>query len=242
MGAAPARQFLLCIPMVAASWKMFSQTVGCLFFNPCPSVSLTQMDLSPVCSPSIRSWCGVDLVDHFLGFSERRAQKAAQAADARAKGGQPAAEDSLTDDDASAEDELDSDDGPADGPEPNWAEERRKLKAPIPSESRLAPPPAKKQRLTDSADNRLAPPWPSTSSDVTMSAASLRKTQPARAIRPRHKYEADGVASVESGTSGNRLPRRLILGLADLDSMHGRYVILSFLFFSFFLHVLFLDY
>ena len=164
-------------------------------------------------------WVG--LVGYFLGFSERRAQKAAQTADARAKGAQPAAEDSLTDDDASAEDELDSDDGPADGPESN--RESRKLKAPLPSEPRLLPLSAKKHRLVDSAENRLGPPWPATS-DAPTSGGSLRKIQPARAVRP------NGVAAVEPGTSANRLPRRLILGLVDLDSVHGRYVILvSFL-------------
>jgi hypothetical protein len=155
-------------------------------------------------------------VGYFLGFSERRAQKAAQAADARAKGGQPAVEDSLTDDDASAEDELDSDDGP----ESNRAEERCKL----------PPLSGKKHRLVDSADNRLNPPWAAASSDATTSGGSLRKIQPARAIRPKSKYEADGVATVEPGTSATRLPRRLILGLADLDSVHGRYVILIFSF------------
>ncbi|KAG6381842.1 hypothetical protein JVT61DRAFT_453 [Boletus reticuloceps] len=137
----------------------------------------------------------------------RRAQKAAQAADARARGGQSAAEDSLTDDDASAEDELDSDDGPVDGPESDRAEERRKVKAPI-QESRLPPPSAKKPRFFDSADNRLV--------------ALIRKIQPPRAIRPKSKYEIDGVATVEPGTSANRVSRRLILGLADLDSVHGR--------------------
>lgn len=160
---------------------------------------------------------------YFLGFSERRAQKAVQAADARAKGAQPAVEDSLTDDDASAEDELDSDDGPTDGPESNRADESRKLKAPIPSELRLLPLSAKKHRLVDSADNRLGPPWPATSDAPT--SGSVRKVQPSRAVRPKCKYE-DGVATVEPGTSANRLPRRLILGLADLDSVHGRYVIL----------------
>lgn len=155
------------------------------------------------------------LLGYFLGFSERRAQKAAQAADARAKGGQPV-EDILTDDDASAEDELDSDDGP----DSNRAEGRRKL----------PPLSGKKHRLVDSADSRLGPPWPTTSSDAT-SGSSLRKIQPARATRPKSKYEADGVATVEPGMSATRLPRRLILGLADLDSVHGRYVIpvISFL-------------
>ena len=162
----------------------------------------------------------------FLRFSERRAQKAAQAADARAKGGQPPTEDSLTDDDASAEDELDSDDGSVDGPEPS---ERRRLKAPVPTEPRLSPLSVKKHRLVDSADNRLGPPWPAASSDATTSSTPLRKIQVTRAIRPKGKYETDGIASVESGTAANKLSRRLILGLADLDSVHGRCVILVLL-------------
>jgi len=166
----------------------------------------------------------VALVGYFLGFSERRAQKAAQAASARAEGAQPAGEDSLTDDDASAEDELESDDGHADGPESNRTEERRKLKAPLPTELRLPPLSAKKHRLVDSADNRLGPSWSATS-DATTSGGPPRKVPPTRAIRPKNKYEADG-AAMEPGTSANRLPRRLILGLADLDSVYGRYVIL----------------
>lgn len=207
--------------MVAASWKMLSQIVGRLL-NPRPSVSLTRMYLSPVCSLSI--WGGPR-----GPFSERRAQKAAHAADARANGGQPATEDSLTDDDASAEDELDSDDGLADGPESNPVEERRKSKAPMLTESRLPPPFVKKQRLVDNTDNRVGPSWLATSSDPTTSGSSHRKTQPARAIRPKSKYEADSVASVESA---NRLSRRLIFGLADLDTVHGRYVILAISFSS----------
>lgn len=165
------------------------------------------------------------LVGYLLGFSERRAQKAAQAADARAKGGQPAVEDSLTDDDASAEDELESDNGHADGPESNRTEERPRLKAPLPTEPRVPPLSAKKHRLVDSADNRLGPPWSATS-DATTSGGTFRKVPPTRAIRPKSKHEADGAATVELGTSANRLPRRLILGLADLDSVYGRYVIL----------------
>ncbi|KAF8141346.1 hypothetical protein EV363DRAFT_1391816 [Boletus edulis] len=170
------------------------------------------------------SYCAYPWLQHrgkCLARHGRRAQKAAQAADARAKGGQSAAEDSLTDDDASAEDELDSDDGPVDGPESNRAEERRKVKAPI-QEPRLPPPSAKKPRLVDSPDNRLGPPWPATSSDPITNGGSLRKIQPPRAIRPKSKYETDGVATVEPGTSANRVSRRLILGLADLDSVHGR--------------------
>ncbi|KAH0836888.1 hypothetical protein J3R83DRAFT_8690 [Lanmaoa asiatica] len=50
----------------------------------------------------------------------------------------------------------------------------------------------------------------------------FEKHKPTRAIRPKSKYEADVVNSVESGMSANRLPRRLIFGLADLDSVHGR--------------------
>lgn len=165
---------------------------------------------------------------HFVGFSERRAQKAAHAADARIKGGQPAAEDSLTSDDASAEDELDSDDGPANGSESYRAEEKLKLKAPIPTEPRLPPLSAKRHRLVDNADNRIGPPWPATSSDATTSGGPLRKIQPARVIRPKSKYEPDGVTTFEPGTSASKLSRRLILGLADLDSVHGRYVIRAF--------------
>lgn len=156
-----------------------------------------------------------------LRVSERRAQKLAQSADARAKGVQPATEDSLTDDDASAEDELDSDDGGGDGLESNRVEERRPLKAPAPTEPRFSPLSAKKHhRLVDGVDSRLGPPWPL--ADSTMSSAP-RKVQLARSIRPRGKYETDG----PSAESANKLPGRLILGLADLDSPHGRYAILS---------------
>lgn len=134
--------------------------------------------------------------------------------------------DSLSDDDdASAEDELDSDDGPADGPDATRVEEKRKLKAS--TEPRLPSLSAKKRRSVDCVDNRSGPPWPATSSDATTSGSSLRKIQPARAIRPKGKYETDGVATAEPGMSATRLPRRLILGLADLDSVHGRYVILA---------------
>lgn len=155
-------------------------------------------------------------------FSERRAQKAAQAADVRAEGGQPVIEDSFTDDDTSSEDELDSDDGPADGPE---SDDRRRVKALAPTDPRLSPVSAKKHRLVDSPDNRLGPPWPAGSSDATTVGVPVRKTHLARAIRPKTKHETDGITSVESGTSANKLSRRLILGLADLDSAPGRYVI-----------------
>ncbi|KAN0088339.1 hypothetical protein V8E55_005396 [Tylopilus felleus] len=171
------------------------------------------------------SYCAYPWLQHrgkCLTRHERRAQKAAHAADARIKGGQPAAEDSLTSDDASAEDELDSDDGPANGSESYRAEEKLKLKAPIPTEPRLPPLSAKRHRLVDNADNRIGPPWPATSSDATTSGGPLRKIQPARVIRPKSKYEPDGVTTFEPGTSASKLSRRLILGLADLDSVHGR--------------------
>lgn len=230
VGAAQAGQFLLCIPVAAASWKMLSQTVGHIFvfiLHLSHQQSLISRSLLIILFITYRGPCG--------DFSERRAQKAAQAADVRAKGGQPVVDDSLTDDDASAEDELDSDEGPVDGPESSRVEERCKMKAMPPTEPRLPPFSAKKHRTVDGTDNRLAPPWPSASDATTSGASSLRKIQPARAMRPKIKYEADYVASAESGMSASRLPRRLILNLADLDSIHGRYVRLAQSFPSFLL-------
>ncbi|KAG9308066.1 hypothetical protein JVU11DRAFT_12633 [Chiua virens] len=170
------------------------------------------------------SYCAYPWLQHrgkCLARHERRAQKAAQAADSSANGGQPAVEDSLTDDDASAEDELDSDDGLVDGFDSSRGEERRKSKAAtIPTESRLPPLSTKKQRLVDGPDSRFGPPWPSSSDPAT--SGPPRKAQAARAIRPKSKVEAEVTASVDSGTSPNRLTRRLIWSLSDLDSAHGR--------------------
>ncbi|KIK95067.1 hypothetical protein PAXRUDRAFT_827372 [Paxillus rubicundulus Ve08.2h10] len=163
------------------------------------------------------SYCAYPWLQHrgkCLARHERRAQKAAEI---RAKGGQPVAEDSLTDDDASAEDELDSDDSPA--PEPGKearADEKRKAKASIPNEPRLAPHSAKKHR----SDVGGAPPWPSSSETATTSGAISRKSQFTRTIRPKGRYDAD--VSVESRGPTNRLHRRFTLSLADLDSVHGR--------------------
>lgn len=211
MGPAQARQFLLCVPMVAAPWKMFNQAVSFRFLHPFTSHERSFF------LPSIRH----PRVGIIFAFSDRRAQKAAQAADARAKGGHPPIEDSFTEDDASAEDELDSDDGAVDGVESNRVEERRRVRAATLTDPQLSPLSAKKHRSVDGADNRPAPPWP----DATSGGTALRKAQAARAIRPKGKYETDGIALVDPGMSATKLSRRLILGLADLDSVHGRYVI-----------------
>ncbi|KIJ65368.1 hypothetical protein HYDPIDRAFT_110409 [Hydnomerulius pinastri MD-312] len=173
------------------------------------------------------SYCAYPWLQHrgkCLARHERRVQKAAQAAEMRAKGGQPA-DDSLTDDDASAEDELESEDG-LDGQEAGMqsrAEEKRKAK-PLITESRLPPLSAKKHR-SENSDTRLGPSWP-----TSEAASTSRKVQPGRTIRPKGKHDADvHMASLDSGGPSNRLHRRLTLGLADLDSVPGR---LNFIFSS----------
>ncbi|KAH7891025.1 hypothetical protein F5I97DRAFT_120467 [Phlebopus sp. FC_14] len=176
------------------------------------------------------SYCAYPWLQHrgkCLARHNRRAQKAAQAAELRAEGGQPV-EESLTDDDASAEDELESEEG-VDGRNATMEDEKRKAKAPMVTESRLPPLSTTKKYRPDSnggggngsGDNRLGPPWSSSTPESTLPA---RKSQSSRAVRPKNKYDVDIVHAIPVDTGGpsSRLPRRPTLGFADLDSVHGR--------------------
>ena len=149
-----------------------------------------------------------------LIYSERRAQKAAEVAEMRAKGGQPHPDDgNLSDDDASAEDELDSEDPY--GTQDFSTDEKRKSRIP---DSR-SPHTTKKQRL-DTGGGRIGSAWVGAEN----TCIGKKSSQSVRPLRPKGRAEVDTHLSMDAAGSSIRLSRRLTLGFADLATTSGRYV------------------
>ncbi|KAG6335796.1 hypothetical protein ID866_3292 [Astraeus odoratus] len=154
------------------------------------------------------SYCAYPWLQHrtkCLARHERRAQKAAQTAESRTKnGGHQADDENITDGDASAEDELESD-GAAEGPHEN-------------GKDGLIP--------TDEKRKSKAPTWPILAEGGAGAGNTNGRTKPhsARSVRPKVKHDADmhHVTIEGNSLSSSRLPRRLTLGFADLDSVSGR--------------------
>lgn len=154
-------------------------------------------------------------INGFLSIcSERRAQKATEIAERRAKGGQSHPDDGiLSDEDASAEDELESED-PRDAQDLS-TDDRRKAKIP----DFRSPHTAKKQRLDNGS--RIGSAWAGAENTST----GKKSLQSVRPIRPKGRADIDIRApSMDASGSTSRLNRRLALGFADLATLSGRYV------------------
>jgi hypothetical protein len=164
-------------------------------------------------------------VNGFVLFplSERRAQKAAEVAELRAKGGQPHPDDgNLSDEDASAEDELESED-PYDAQDLS-TDEKRKTRIP----DLRSPHTTKKQRL-DNGSSRIASAWPRAEN----TSIGKKSSQSMRPIRPKGRADFDIHTPSVDASGSSRLNRRLMLGFADLATISGRYVFPSRLEFIF---------
>ncbi|KAG0704575.1 hypothetical protein DFH29DRAFT_873619 [Suillus ampliporus] len=162
------------------------------------------------------SYCAYPWIQHrgkCLARHQRRAQKAAEVAEMRAKGGPSHPDDgSLSDDDASAEDELESED-PYDAQDLSTDDKR---KARISDFQSLHT--AKKQRL-DNGSSRIGSAWAGPDNMST----SKRPSQSVRSIRPKGRTDNDLHAPLtDASGSASRLNRRLALGLADLNTVPGR--------------------
>lgn len=141
------------------------------------------------------SYCAYPWQQHrskCLARHERRVQKAAKFAEARAEGAHPDDE-NLSDCDGSAQDELDSDgagEAPENGREP---------------------------RADDKCKSKM-PTW----SVLENTGGISRKSHSARVARPKGKHDADAHVVGEALGSSSRVARRLVLTFADLDSVAGR--------------------
>lgn len=161
------------------------------------------------------SYCAYPWIQHrgkCLARHQRRAQKAAEVAEIRAKGGTAHPDDgSLSDDDASAEDELESEEqfDTQDIP----TDDKRKARH---SDFRSIHT-TKKQRL-DNGSGRTGSAWvgPDTAS------TSKRSSHTVRSIRPKARAESVLHVPTEASGSTSRLNRRLVLGFADLSTVPGR--------------------
>ncbi|KAJ8584628.1 hypothetical protein M405DRAFT_773923 [Rhizopogon salebrosus TDB-379] len=161
------------------------------------------------------SYCAYPWIQHrgkCLARHERRAQKATEIAERRAKGGQSHPDDGiLSDEDASAEDELESED-PRDAQDLS-TDDRRKAKIP----DFRSPYTAKKQRLDNGS--RIGSAWAGADNTST----GKKSLQSVRPIRPKGRADIDIRApSMDASGSTSRLNRRLALGFADLATLSGR--------------------
>jgi len=162
------------------------------------------------------SYCAYPWIQHrgkCLARHERRAQKAAEVAELRAKGGQPLLDDgNLSDEDASAEDELESED--LHDAQDLSTDDKRKARIP----DFRSPHAAKKQRL-DNGGSRISSAW----AGAENTSPSKRLSQVVRPIRPKGRSDIDiHVPSMDTSGSTSRLNRRLALGFADLTTISGR--------------------
>lgn len=157
------------------------------------------------------SYCAYPWVQHrnkCQARHARRVQKAAKLAESRDGNDDP--QDDEIESDGSAEDELESDRALEGLPEsnktsPSHVDEKRKSKAPT---------------------------WIADSCAGSSNASERTKTHPTRSARPKGNAESAHVTL--EGVHSSRLPRRLTLGFADLDSLPGRlnfvYSSIAFLF------------
>ncbi|KAG1874302.1 hypothetical protein F4604DRAFT_1763866 [Suillus subluteus] len=161
------------------------------------------------------SYCAYPWIQHrgkCLARHQRRAQKAAEIAEIRAKGGTSHPDDgSLSDEDASAEDELESEE-PYDTQDLS-TDDKRKART---SDFRSLPT-MKKQRL-DNGNSRTSSAWVGPDNAST----SKRSSQSVRSIRPKGRADSDIHVLTEASGSSSRLNRRLVLGFADLTTVPGR--------------------
>lgn len=161
------------------------------------------------------SYCAYPWIQHrgkCLARHQRRAQKAAEVAEVRAKGGTSHPDDgSLSEDDASAEDELESEE-PYDAQDLPMDDKR---KARI---SDFRPLPTTKKQRSDNGNTRTGPAW----IGPDIATTSKRSSQGVRSIRPKGRADSDLHAPTEASGSTSRLNRRLVLGFADLTTIPGR--------------------
>ncbi|KAI6154375.1 hypothetical protein EDD17DRAFT_1779921 [Pisolithus thermaeus] len=158
------------------------------------------------------SYCAYPWVQHrnkCEARHARRVQEAAKVAESRNGNDEPQDDDD-TETDGSIEDELDSDRALEDVPEsstrsPSHVDKKRKLRAPT---------------------------WIADSCAGPSGANGRTKTHPIRPARPKGNAESAHVTL--EGIASSRLPRRVTLGFADLDSLPGRlnfvYSSIAFLF------------
>ncbi|KAG2141826.1 hypothetical protein DEU56DRAFT_794861 [Suillus clintonianus] len=164
------------------------------------------------------SYCAYPWIQHrgkCLARHQRRAQKAAEVAELRAKGGTSHPDDgSLSDEDMSAEDELESEEPYDVQVQDLPTDDKRKARI---SDFRSLHT-AKKQRL-DNGSGRTGSAW----AVPDHTSTGKRSLQSVRSIRPKGRPDSDLHALVtEASGSTSRLNRRLVLGLADLNNVPGR--------------------